>query len=111
MVSKKLAVGGAIAACAVCCAPLVVPLVWPALLSAGVAGAGAAGGGWLAGLTLDLVISGGLVLAAFAAGATWLRQSRRRSATRRPVLRDGAGCDLQACGPAAGTPAKATGKA
>ncbi len=63
MVSRRLAIAGAAAACAACCAPLVVPLVWPALLAAGVVGAG---GGWLAGLSPDVILCGAVTLVALA---------------------------------------------
>ena len=99
MVSRKLAITGTVAACAACCAPLVVPPVWPALVAAGLVGAGSAGSGWLAGLSLDVVVCGGIALAALAGGAVWLRQ--RHKAVPVPMLADGAQCDLVTCGPAA----------
>ena len=99
MVSKKLAAGGTALACAACCAPLVVPLVWPVLAGAGLVGTGAASAGWLAGLSLDAILCGGVALAALAAAAVWYRQSRKRKAASVPNLSDGATCDLQTCGP------------
>ena len=57
---KSVATLGVVAACAVCCAPLLLPL----LAGAGLVGAGAAGGGLLLGLPPDLVICGGIALAA-----------------------------------------------
>lgn len=74
MVSRKLAITGTVAACAACCAPLVVPLVWPVLVAAGLVGAGSASGGWLAGLSVDAILCGGIVFAALAGGAVWLWQ-------------------------------------
>lgn len=100
MVSRKLAVTGTVAACVACCAPLVVPLVWPALVAAGVIGAGGAGGGWLAGLGLDVILCGGIALAVLAGGAVWLRQKSLRLKARTAEISDGASCDLQTCGPA-----------
>ncbi|MFN0114362.1 MAG: hypothetical protein ACKVPY_06765 [Paracoccaceae bacterium] len=100
MVSRKLAITGTIAACATCCAPLAVPLLWPALVAAGLAGAGSASGGWLAGLSLDAILGGGIALAALAGGTVWLRQRRRRTQVQIPDLSAGARCDLGTCGPA-----------
>ena len=97
MVSRRLAITGTIAACAACCAPLVVPLVWPALVAAGLVGVGSSGGGRLAGLSLDVVLCGGIALAALAGGAVWLQ--RRNKTVPIPVLAEGAQCDLETCGP------------
>lgn len=99
MASRKLAVTGVAAACAACCAPLVVPLVWPALAAAGLLGAGGAGGGWLAGLDLDVILCGGLALAVLAGGTIWLRQRRKPARAHEPVLPEGAACDMETCGP------------
>lgn len=100
MVSRKLAITGTAAACAACCAPLVIPLIWPVLAAAGLVGTGSAAGGWLAGLSLDLILCGGIALAALAGGAVWLRQRRKRAQAHVPNLADGAQCDLEKCGPA-----------
>ncbi len=100
MVSRKLAITGGVAACAACCAPLVIPLVWPVLVAVGLVGAGGAGGGWLAGLSLDVILCGGIALAALAGGAVWLRQRSRRMQAQVPDLSEGAQCDLETCGPA-----------
>jgi hypothetical protein len=99
MVSKKLAASGVALACAACCAPLVVPLVWPILVGAGIVGSGAAWAGWIAGLSLDAILCGGMALAAATGAAAWYRQSRkaRAAAVQNPV--DGAMCNLQSCGP------------
>ena len=99
MVSRKLAITGTVAACAACCAPLVVPIFWPVLATAGLVGAGGIGGGWLAGLSLDVILCGGIALAALAGGAVWLRQRRKQRQIQGPDLIDGAQCDLQTCGP------------
>ena len=104
MVSRKLAITGTIAACAACCAPLVAPLVWPALVAAGLVGVGSAGSGWLSGLSLDVVLCGGIALAALAGGVVWLRQ--RNKALAVPMLSEGAQCDLEACGPVGRSKAK-----
>lgn len=100
MVSRKLAITGTAAACAACCAPLVIPLVWPALVAAGLVGTGGAASGWLAGLSLEVILCGGIALAALAGGAIWLRQYRRRQQAQVPNLTDGSQCDLGSCGPA-----------
>lgn len=100
MVSRKLAITGTVAACAACCAPLIVPVVWPVLAAAGLVGAGGIGGGWLAGLSLDVILCGGIALAALAGGAVWLSQGRRRHRMQVPDLSEGARCDMDACGPA-----------
>ena len=100
MVSRKLAITGTAAAWAACCAPLVIPLVGPALLAAGLVGTGGAASSWLAGLSLEVILCGGIALAALAGGATWLRQHRRRQQARVPNLANGALCDLGSCGPA-----------
>lgn len=100
MVSRKLAITGTIAACAACCAPLVVPLFWPALVAAGLVGAGSASGGWLTGLSLDAILCGSIALAAVAGGIVWLRQRRRRTQVHIPDLSAGVQCDLETCGPA-----------
>ena len=99
MVSNRLALGGAALACAACCAPLAVPLVWPALISVGVVGAGAEGTGWLAGMSLDAILCGGIALAAVAGGAVWFRQTCKRTTAAIPRLKEGAACDLEICGP------------
>lgn len=101
MVSRKLAITGTIAACAACCAPLIVPIVWPVMAAAGLVGAGGIGGGWLAGLDLDVILCGSIALAALAGGAVWLRQKRKQLRAQVPDLSEGARCDLQACGPGA----------
>lgn len=98
MVSRKLTITGAAAACAACCAPLVVPLVWPALLTAGVVGTGGAGGGWLAGLRPDVILCGAVALAALAGGGVWLRRKTLRRNARTADIAEGASCDLQGCG-------------
>ena len=100
MVSRKLAITGTVAACAACCAPLIVPIVWPILAAAGLVGAGWIGGGWQAGLSLDVILCGGIVLAVLAAGAVWLKLRRKRTQARVPDFAEGAQCDLDACGPA-----------
>ena len=100
MVSRKLAITGTVAACAACCVPLVVPIIWPVLIAAGLVGTGGAGGGWLAGLSLDVILCGGIALAALAGGAVWLRQRNRRVQAQVPNLSEGAKCDLESCGPA-----------
>ena len=100
MVSRKLAITGTVAACAACCAPLIVPVVWPVLAAAGLVGAGGIGGGWLAGLRLDVILCGGIALAALAGGAVWLSQRRRRQRMQVPDLSEGAQCEMGACGPA-----------
>jgi hypothetical protein len=99
MISRKLAITGTVAACAACCAPLVVPLVWPVLVAAGLVGAGSAGGGWLAGLSVDAILCGGIALAAMAGGVVWFRQRRKRLQTLIPDLSKGSQCDLDTCGP------------
>lgn len=100
MVSRKLAITGTAAACAACCAPFVIPLIWPALVGAGLVGTGGAATGWLAGLSLEVILCGGIALAALAGGAIWLRQHRRRQQAQVPNLADGLQCDLGTCGPA-----------
>ena len=95
MVSRRLAITGTVAACAACC----VPLVWPALVAAGLAGAGSAGSGWLAGLSLDVLLCGSIAVAALAAGAVWLRQRRKVRRMQVPMLVDGDHCNLDTCGP------------
>lgn len=100
MVSRKLAITGTVAACAACCTPLVVPLVWPALVAAGLAGAGSAGGGWLASLSLDVILCGGITFAVLAGGAVWFRQRSKRMQAQIPDLSEGPQCDLETCGPA-----------
>ena len=100
MVSRKLAITGTAAACAACCAPLIVPIVWPVLAAAGLVGAGGIGGGWLAGLSLDVILCGGIALAALAGGAVWLRLRRKRTQAQVPDFAEGAQCDLDGCGPA-----------
>ena len=99
MVTRKFAVGSAVAACAACCAPLVAPLLWPVLAGAGVVGVGAAGGGWFAGLSLDAIICGGLLLAGAAGAALWWRQRRKQRAALPPALLYGSSCDLETCKP------------
>ena len=99
MISRKLAITGTVAACAACCAPLVVPLLWPALVAAGLVGAGSVGGGWFAGLSLDVLVCGGIALAALAGGVVWLRQKGKKQQMAVPMLVDGAQCDLDTCGP------------
>lgn len=100
MVSRKLAITGTVAACAACCAPLVVPIVWPVLIAAGLVGTGGAGGGWLAGLSRDVILCGGIALGALAGGAVWLRQRNRRVKAQVSNLSEGAQCDLESCGSA-----------
>lgn len=100
MVSRKLAIAGTAAACAACCAPLVVPLVWPALVAAGLVGTGGAVGGWLAGLSLDVILRGGLAAAAFSGSAVWLYRRRKHRQAAVTNLVDGPKCDLATCGPA-----------
>ena len=100
MVSRKLAITGTVAACAACCAPLIVPLFWPILAAAGLVGAGGIGGGWLAGLSLDVILCGGIALAALAGGAVWLRLRRKRTQLQVSDFAEGAQCGLDACGPA-----------
>lgn len=100
MVSRKLAITGTAAACAACCAPLFIPLVWSALVAAGLVGTGGVVSGWLAGLSLEVILCGGIALAALAGGAIWLRQHRRRQQAQGPNLTDGTQCDLGSCGPA-----------
>ena len=100
MVSRKLAITGTVAACAACCAPLVVPIIWPLLIAAGLVGTGGAGGGWLAGLSRDVILCGGIALAALAGGAVWLRQRNKGVQAQVPNLSEGAKCDLESCGPA-----------
>ena len=85
MVSRKLAITGTVAACAACCAPLVVPIVWPVLIAAGLVGTGGTGGGWLAGLSLDVILCGGIAL-----GRTG-RRCRLAAATKQ--TRAGAGSE------------------
>lgn len=98
MLSKKQAVGGAIAACALCCAPLVVPLVWPLLVGASLSGVGAAGAGWLAGFGVGEVICVGVAVTAAAGWALWRRRRLMQSAV--PVLiSEEASCDLETCNP------------
>lgn len=98
MVSRRLAITGAAAACAACCTPLVVPLVWPALLAAGVVGAGGAGGGWLAGLSPDVILCGAIALTALAGGGVWLRRKTLQNKAGTADIVEGASCDLQGCG-------------
>ena len=98
MISRKLTITGAVAACAACCAPLVVPLLWPALVAAGLVGAGSVGGGWFAGLSLDVFVCGGIALAALAGGVVWFRQKGKQQMAV-PMLVDGAHCDLDTCRP------------
>ena len=98
MVSRKLAITGTVAACAACCAPLVVPLVWPLLIAAGLAGTGGVVSGWLASLSLDVILCGAIALAVLAGGAMWLWQ-RGRQMKQVSDLADGAQCDLESCGP------------
>lgn len=100
MVSRKLAIARTVAACAACCAPLIVPLVWPILAAAGLVGAGGIGGGWLAGLSQDVILCGGIALAAMAGSAVWVWQRPKRIQARVPDFAEGAQCDLDACGPA-----------
>ena len=100
MVSRKLAITGTVAACAACCAPLIVPIVWPVLAAAGLVGAGGIGGGWLAGLSLDVILCGGIALAALAGGAVWLKLRRKRTQVQVSDFSEGAQCGLDACGPA-----------
>lgn len=95
MVSRRLAITGAAAACAACCAPLVVPLVWPAFLAAGVVGAG---GGWLAGLSPDVILCGTVALVTLAGGGFWLRRKSLQNKACTADLVEGASCDLQGCG-------------
>ena len=101
MVSKKLAIGGGAVACAACCAPLVVPLLWPTLVGAGIVGAGSAGTGWLAGLSLDAILWGGVAMALLAGAGVWYRQSRKRQSVSPPFLTEVAACDLHSCAPKA----------
>lgn len=98
MISRRLAITGTVAACAACCAPLVVPLVWPALIAAGLAGTGGVVSGWLASLSLDVILCGAIALAVLAGGAMWLWQ-RGRQMKQVSDLADGAQCDLESCGP------------
>ena len=98
MVSRRLAITGTVAACAACCAPLVVPLVWPLLIAAGLAGTGGVVSGWLASLSLDVILCGAIALAVLAGGAMWLWQ-RGRQMKQVSDLADGAQCDLESCGP------------
>lgn len=100
MVSRKLAVTGTIAACAACCAPLIVPIVLPVLATVGLVGAGGIGGGWLAGLSLDAMLCGGIALAVTTGGAVWLWQRSGRLRAHVPRHLEGAQCDLETCGPA-----------
>ena len=93
--NKRLAALGLVGACAVCCAPLLLPM----LAAVGLAGAGAAGGGLLAGLPLDAIVCGVLPLMGLGGYAVWAY--RRRKAAQ-------ASCDCQAaCSTAACNPGTA----
>lgn len=100
MVSSRLAITGTAAACAACCAPFVVPLVWPVLVTAGLAGAGGTASGWLAGLSLETLLCGGIAVVALAGGAVWLRQRRKQLRAPMTMVTEIAQCDLKTCGPA-----------
>lgn len=70
---RTLTVAGLVAACAVCCAPLIVPI----LASAGLVGAGAAGAGFLAGVSLDTIVCGGIAAALATGGLVWAWRKKR----------------------------------
>lgn len=106
MTPRRLTILGTVAACAACCAPLVAPLVWPALVAAGLAGAGGAGGGWLAGQSPEAIFCIGLAIAGLAGGGTWFLLRRQRTITPVPTHASGALCHLETCGP---TERKASG--
>jgi hypothetical protein len=94
MVTKRTALLTAGAACAACCAPLVAPLLPPLLVWSGLAGAGAAGSGLLAGFRWDIAACLAVIAAAAAGGLIWYRRRRHP-----PAVAEGQACDLDSCGP------------
>ncbi len=92
---KSVAALGVVAACAACCAPLLLPL----LSGAGLVGAGAVGGGVLLGLPADLVICGGIAVAAVAGIFLWARQRRLKAEA---ACACETACSTETCSPARG---------
>ncbi|MEO8531634.1 MAG: hypothetical protein ABI459_10445 [Deltaproteobacteria bacterium] len=86
MKRKTLTILGLGAACMACCAPLILTvLVW-----AGLAVAGAAGGGLIAGLSWDVILCGAVAVGVLAAAVIWFR---------RRWIKAGSTCDIETCGP------------
>jgi hypothetical protein len=81
------------AACAACCAPLLLP--W--LAGAGIAGAGALGGGLVLGLTPEQGLCVGIPLAVL--GAVLLIWLRRLSRPRAKPCGCQAACEIESCAP------------
>ncbi len=93
MAGRTVKIAAAGAACLACCAPLAAPLLMP-LVWSGLAGAGAADSGALAGLRWDVVATGA-VLAAAGGGLGYWHLRRRRAAAPKEAPH----CDLETCGP------------
>jgi hypothetical protein len=89
---KSLTAAGLVAACAVCCAPLILPV----LASAGLVGAGATGAGWMAGVSLDTPLCGGIA-AVLATGVLVWMWRRKKAASARGECPPA--CNTQTCGP------------
>jgi dihydroxyacetone kinase-like predicted kinase len=90
--TKSLTAAGLVAACAVCCAPLILPI----LASVGLVGAGAAGAGFLAGVSLDTIICGGIAAAVATGVLAWVLQ-RRRAAAAQASCNCEAACNTETC--------------
>ena len=80
--------------------PLSSPWFGLNCVSAGLVGTGDMASGWLAKLSIDVIICGAIALAALAGGAIWLRQQLRRRQGQVPNLSAGTQCDLGSCGSA-----------
>jgi hypothetical protein len=91
---KSLIAAGLVAACAVCCAPLVLPI----LASASVVGAGAAGAGFVAGVSMDTIVCGGIA-AAVATGVLAWAWRRRQVAAAQVRCNCEAACNTETCSP------------
>jgi len=89
---KRWAALGLVGACAVCCAPLLLPV----FAAAGLTGAGALGGGLLAGVSLDAIICGAIPLVALAGFAVWTYRRRRAAQSTCDCQ---AACSTTSCGP------------